>query len=166
MEGYTLFVPQFFISVRCGHQSFLQICGDIECVWERDREYVCVRESSCGAMWYRWGPGLVFVWNQAWCLVSSANISPACLPALAIIPQQWIQYSSSHMSLQFKDSKWKHHFHICIFVVEYILLWLGALMLLGSLLQSVLLCPLMLISINTHLSLLWCRNYIFTLISV
>lgn len=50
------------------------------CVCMRETESMCVRESSGGAMWYRWGPGLVFVWNQAWCLVSSANISSARLP--------------------------------------------------------------------------------------
>ena len=99
MEGYTLFIPQCFISARRRHQSLLQNLGDMECVCvcvcvcvgerererargggKRERQRVCVRESSGGAMWYRWGPGLVFVWNQAWCLVSSANISSARLP--------------------------------------------------------------------------------------
>ena len=79
----ALFIPQCFISARHRHRSLLQNCGDTECVFERERqrESMCVRESSGGAMWYLWGPGLVFVWNQAWCLVSSANISSARLPS-------------------------------------------------------------------------------------
>ncbi len=77
MEGYTLFIPQCFISARRRHQSLQQNCGDMDslyvcvcvCVREGERERerqsvcVCVRVvvALCGIVegpvWFLFGIG-------------------------------------------------------------------------------------------------------------
>ena len=84
MEGYTLFIPQCFISARLRHQSLLQNCGDTECVWECvwDREFVCAWEQ-----WWRYVVSLRA--RFGFCLESGLMFSLLskyllCPPALAI----------------------------------------------------------------------------------
>lgn len=81
---YALYTSEFHFCQTQTPIITTELWGSENClfVWVRatERKSLSVRESSGGAMWYRWGPSLVFVWNQAWCLVSSANISSARLP--------------------------------------------------------------------------------------
>lgn len=79
---------------------------------------VCVRESCCGAMWYCGRPGLVSAWNLAWCLVSSANISPACLP-LQLHSKSQSSVTALNLSLpEMKNIRCRHNF-LDLFVAEF-----------------------------------------------
>lgn len=114
---YTLYTSVFHFCQTQTPIITTELWGYGLCVCERETESMCVRESSGGAMWYRWGPGLVFVWNQAWCLVSSANISSARLPlqlhsnsesSIAALPHLFSLFLSKKTK-----SKWKQpHFQI------------------------------------------------------